>query len=93
MMLVMRSVTNPPPMVGHKNGRMCNVAHKVIQLPAVAETLVATVSKYNNHSSGDELIADSMADSPREHSTVVSFPEVVTHQSCPTTNRAQNMVP
>ena len=49
MMLVMCSVTNPPPMVGHKNGGMCNVAHKVIQLPAAAETLVATVSKYSNY--------------------------------------------
>lgn len=49
MMLVMRSVTNPPPMVGHKNGGMCNVAHKVIQLSAAAEALVATVNKYKNH--------------------------------------------
>ncbi len=48
MMLVMCSVTNPPPMIGHKNGGMCDVAHKVIELSAVAETLVATVSKYNH---------------------------------------------
>jgi len=36
---------------------MCDVAHKVIQLSAIAETLVATVSKYNGHQSGEELIA------------------------------------
>lgn len=49
MMLVMRPVTNPPPMVGHKNRGMCDVAHKVVQFSAVAEALVTTASKYINH--------------------------------------------
>ena len=41
---------------------MCNVAHKVIQLSAVAEALVTTAGKCDSHQGGEEVNAEPWLD-------------------------------
>ena len=42
MILVMCSMADSPPMVWYQNGGVCDVTNQVIQLSAVAKTLMTT---------------------------------------------------
>lgn len=44
MVTVMCAMADPPSVVRYQDGRMCDVANKIIHCPVVAETLVATAS-------------------------------------------------